>query len=352
MKPNPTIKDVAREACVSISTVSRVLNNKSTVAPELAEKVNRAVEQLGYHPNSIARTLKSDSSKTVGFVVSDISNDFFTRMARGVEDVLNERGYSLFVCSTDSTQRREEQSLSILREKQVDGLIINTSGKNDELIAGISHRLPIALFGRKISTPDFVGDFVDNDNFSGVRELTKHLIGLGHRKIGLLNGQNYVSSAKERLSGFQSAMREIGVVIDEDYPYLYNGSFNRLASGTEGTKYLYERGATAVISANNLLALGALQFCHDARICVPRELSLCSFGTIANHSLLYVRPTCVEQAPASMGARLAELIIERIEAKNQLANRELRFAANLIMGNGTDVPRRDTAASEAPNPDR
>lgn len=336
---NPTIKDVARQAGVSIATVSRVLNNKNTVAPDLAAKVNQAVDQLGYHPNSIARTLKNDSSKTVGFVVSDISNDFFTRMARGVEDVLNQHGYSLFVCSTDSTQQREEQCLSLLREKQVDGLIINTSGKNDELITRISHQVPVALFGRKISTADFTGDFVDNDNFSGVQELTRHLISLGHRKIGLLNGQIYVSSARERLAGFQSAMREIGVTVDDTYPYLYKGSFNRISSGAEGTKYLYEQGATAVISANNVLALGALQFCHSAQIRIPKDLSLCSFGTIANHELLYIQPTYAEQAPTSMGARLAELIMERIEAKNQLANRELRFSASLITGNGTGVPK-------------
>ena len=338
---NPTIKDVAREAGVSIATVSRVLNNKSTVAPDLAAKVNQAVEQLGYHPNSIARTLKNDSSKTIGFVVSDISNDFFTRMARGVEDVLNQQGYSLFVCSTDSTQLREEQCLSLLREKQVDGLIINTSGKNDELIAQISRQVPIALFGRKISCADFTGDFVDNDNFSGTQELTRHLISLGHRKIGLVSGQMYVSSARERFAGFQNAMREIGVTVDDQYPYLYKGSFNRISSGADGTKYLYERGATAVISANNVLALGALQFCHSAKIRVPEDLSLCSFGTIANHELLSVQPTYAEQAPASMGARLAELIIERIEAKNQLTNRELRFSTNLITGNGTSKPREE-----------
>lgn len=340
--PNPTIKDVARQAGVSIATVSRVLNNKCTVNPDLATKVNRAVEQLSYHPNSIARTLKSESSKTVGFIVSDISNDFFTRMARSVEDVLNQHGYSLFVCSTDSTQQREEQCLSLLREKQVDGLIINTSGKNDELITQLSHQVPIALFGRKISNARFIGDFVDNDNFSGTQELTRHLISLGHRKIGLLCGQMYVSSARERLAGFQSAMREIGVTVN-DYPYIYNGSFNRISSGTEGTKYLYERGATAIISANNLLALGALQFCHRAKIRVPEDLSLCSFGTIANHELLYVQPTYAEQASASMGARLAELIIERIEAKNQLANRELRFSVNLVIGNGTAAPREEVS---------
>ena len=336
---NPTIKDVARKAGVSIATVSRVLNNKSTVDPDLVAKVNLAIDALGYHPNSIARTLKSDSSKTIGFVVSDISNDFFTRMARGVEDVLNQKGYSLFVCSTDSTQEREAQCLSLLREKQVDGLIINTSGKNDELIAQLSHQVPVALFGRKIATAEFTGDFVDNDNFSGTQELTRHLIKLGHTKIGLLSGQMYISSARERFAGFQSAMREVGVTVTDDYPYLFKGSFNRISSGAEGAKFLYEQGATAIISANNLLALGALQFCHNAQIKIPEDLSLCSFGTIANHDLLYIQPTYAEQSPVSMGARLAELIIERIEAKNQLANRELRFSANLVTGNGTGIPK-------------
>ena len=337
----PTIKDVASLAGVSIATVSRVLNHNSTVNEELAEKVNQAVKQLGYYPNFIARTLKSEGTKTVGFVISDIANSFFTIMARAVEDVLTSHGYNMIVCSTDGNQQREHQYLSWLREKQVDGIIINISGKNNELLTEISSQIPIALFGRKITHPGFIGDFVDNDNFTGMRELTGHLIGLGHRRIGLLNGQNYVSSAQERLAGFVSAMREIGVVVDDSYEYLYTGNFNRLNSAMEGTRYLYEKGATAIITANNLLALGALQFCHANQICVPEQISLCSFGSIANRELLYIQPTCIEQSPASMGARLGELIIERIESKNQLPNREIRFATPLILGNGSAPPNVD-----------
>ena len=335
---NATIKDVAREAGVSIATVSRVLNKSASVKPELASKVNDAIEQLGYYPNSIARTLKSDSSKTVGFVVSDISNDFFTVMVRSVEDVLNRRGYNLFVCSTDSSQDREREYLCLLREKQVDGIIINISGKNNDFITQISRQLPVALFGRKVPDPAFQGDYVDNDNFTGLRELTAHLLALGHRRIGLLNGESYVSSAMEQLDGFRSAMRTAGITVDEAYPYLYHGNFNRLSSGAEGARFLWERGATAIITANNLLALGVLRFCRSAQLAVPEALSLCSFGAICNHDLLYVQPTCVEQFPAAMGARLAELIIERIEAKNAIGSREIRFSTKLIPGNGTCPP--------------
>lgn len=336
---NPTIKDVAREAGVSIATVSRVLNKKGTVKEESVQSVLQAIEHLGYHPNSIARTLKNDSSKTIGLVVTDISNDFFTRMARGIEDVLNDRGYNLFVCSTDGLQQREAQCLSLLREKQVDGIILNASGKNSSLITKMSGQVPFALFSRKIPDPQFRGDFVDNDNYSGLRELTAQLLRLGHRKIGFINGQSYVSSAAERFSGFQSAMRDAGIDVGTDYPYLYSGNFNRLNSGKEGARVLWEKGVTAILCGNNLLALGALQYCKEAGLRLPEDLSLCSFGTLANQDLLFVRPTSCEQNPDAMGARLAELIIERIESKNQIPNREIRFTTTILPGNGVGVPR-------------
>lgn len=336
---NPTIKDVAREAGVSIATVSRVLNKKGTVKDESVQSVLQAIEHLGYHPNSIARTLKNDSSKTIGLVVTDISNDFFTRMARGIEDVLNDRGYNLFVCSTDGLQQREAQCLSLLREKQVDGIILNASGKNSSLITKMSGQVPFALFSRKIPDPQFRGDFVDNDNYSGLRELTAQLLRLGHRKIGFINGQSYVSSAAERFSGFQSAMRDAGIDVGTDYPYLYSGNFNRLNSGKEGARILWEKGVTAILCGNNLLALGALQYCKEAGLRLPEDLSLCSFGTLANQDLLFVRPTSCEQNPDAMGARLAELIIERIESKNQIPNREIRFTTTILPGNGVGVPR-------------
>ena len=336
---NPTIKDVAREAGVSIATVSRVLNKKGTVKDESVQSVFQAIERLSYHPNSIARTLKNDSSKTIGLVVTDISNDFFTRMARGIEDVLNDRGYNLFVCSTDGLQQREAQCLSLLREKQVDGIILNASGKNSSLITKMSGQVPFALFSRKIPDPQFRGDFVDNDNYSGLRELTAQLLRLGHRKIGFINGQSYVSSAAERFSGFQSAMRDAGIDVGADYPYLYSGNFNRLNSGKEGARVLWEKGVTAILCGNNLLALGALQYCKEAGLRLPEDLSLCSFGTLANQDLLFVRPTSCEQNPDAMGARLAELIIERIESKNQIPNREIRFTTTILPGNGVGVPR-------------
>lgn len=203
----------------------------------------------------------------------------------------------------------------------------------------MSGQVPFALFSRKIPDPQFRGDFVDNDNYSGLRELTAQLLRLGHRKIGFINGQSYVSSAAERFSGFQSAMRDAGIDVGTDYPYLYSGNFNRLNSGKEGARVLWEKGVTAILCGNNLLALGALQYCKEAGLRLPEDLSLCSFGTLANQDLLFVRPTSCEQNPDAMGARLAELIIERIESKNQIPNREIRFTTTILPGNGVGVPR-------------
>lgn len=332
---NPTIKDVAKLAGVSIATVSRVLNQNNSVKPDLVEKVNSAIEDLGYYPNSIARTLKSESSKTIAFIVSDISNDFFTSMARSIEDVLNQHGYSLIVCSTDDNKEREANYLQLLREKLVDGYIINTSGKNDELISKLSQTSPFVLFSRKITTPTFKGDFIDNNNYESMYNLTKHLLSKGHRKIGLINGQSFLSTSQERQAGFVAAMKDEGILVDDNYPFFYHGHFSRISSGAHGIEKLLsaEEKPTAVICANNLLVTGALQYCMERNISIPDEISLCSFGSISNSSLLKVSPTCVRQLSTSMSLRIADMIMERIDAKNELVNREVRFETTLIEGN-------------------
>ena len=330
-----TIKDVAKKAGVSIATVSRVLNRNEAVNEILAKRVIDAVESLGYYPNTIARTLKGEKTKTIGYVVSDISNTFFTTMARSIEDVLNRHNYSLIVCSTDSDKERETNYLKLLMEKQVDGIIINASGQNDELITSISKSIPVQLFSRKIHNADYIGDFIDNDNTTGLYNLTQHLISLGHKKIGLINGQPYLSSAIERFEGFKKAMATIGTGIDSTYPYIYDGNFNDTASGVEGAMVLKERGATAIITANNILTVGALKYCNDFHVKVPEELSICSFGLVENYDYLFTRPTSVDLSPAAMGSRIGEMMIERIESKNMMQNREVRFPTNMIIGNAT-----------------
>lgn len=333
---NITIKDVAKEAGVSIATVSRVLNGNSFVSTELKAKVNAAISKLNYYPNSIARSLKNESTLTIGLIVSDISNPFFTTIARSVEDIIRPQNYNLIVCSTDNQQDKEYAYLQLLMEKKVDGIILNTTGENCDFIASISHNIPIALCGRKVNSLSFHGDLVDSDNITGSYELTQHMIHMGHKKIGIINGQKKVSSSYERMEGFCKAMLTLGIRADESYPYLFNGDFNRIESGYQGAQFLLNRPdpPTAIVAMNNELVIGALSYCKEHQIRIPEDVSIGCYGEIVNADLLYVQPSYVTLSPWTMGKRLAELIIERIESDKELPNREVRFSTILHVGNG------------------
>ena len=215
---NVTIKVVAKDAGVSIATVSRVLNKNYPVSAELEKRVMQSIKKLNYYPNSVARSLKFDSTLSIGLIVSDISNSFFSMISRSVENVVMHKNYDLIVCSTDNQRDKELSYIQLLMSKKVDGLIINASGHNDEYIASVSQTMPVVLCGRRVQDPSFRGGFVDSDNVSGSYALTQHLIDCGHRRIAILNGQMNVSSAQERLAGVRRAMLSADIAVDDHYP--------------------------------------------------------------------------------------------------------------------------------------
>ncbi len=332
---NVTIKDVARKANVSIATVSRVLNKNYFVSPELEQKVMDAIKQLNYYPNSVARSLKNESTQTIGLIVSDISNSFFTFVNRSVENILKQYNYNLIVCSTDNEKEKELSYLKLLLEKKVDGIILNTTGFNHEFISSISQQIPIVLCGRKINFPSFKGDFADSDNTTGAYQMTQHLIEKGHRRIGVICGQQSISSGIERIEGFRRAMQSIGVSVDDHYPYQFYGNYNCSDSGHEGAQHLLslDLPPTAVLAMNNELAVGALRYFRTHSIRVPEDISLICYGNILNRDLFYIQPSYIDMDPRIIGTRVGELLIERIEHKNELPNREILFAPVLVEGN-------------------
>lgn len=330
-----TIKDVAKLANVSIATVSRVINDNYIVSEDLKDRVYAAIDSLNYVPNSIARSLKNDHTLTIGLIVSDISNNFFTLLARSAEDIIMNKGYNLIVCSTDDNMEKEASYLKLLLEKKVDGIILNTTGKNDELITSISKHTPIGLCSRKIMSPEFIGDFAEADNINGAYVLTKHLLELGHTDIAVVNGQVDISNSIERYSGFVKAMEEKGISIPEDYKYHYHGNYNKPHSGEDAMEYFLslDTPPSAVITMNNELALGVIRFSMKNKLSIPDDFSLCSFGKIANSELMMIQPSYVTLDPISMGTRLAEMVIERISTKARIPNREIRYSTSLIKGN-------------------
>ena len=333
--PNVTIKDVAQKANVSIATVSRVLNKNYFVSPELEQKGMEAIKQLNYYPNSVARSLKNESTQTIGLIVSDISNSFFSFVNRSVENILRQHNYNLIVCSTDNQKEKELSYLKLLLEKKVDGIILNTTGLNHEFVSSISQQIPIVLCGRKINSPIFKGDFVDSDNINGSYLMTRYMIEKGHRRIGVICGQQSISSGIERIEGFRRAMRSIDISVDENYPYQYCGNYNCSDSGYEGAEYLLslDPPPTSILAMNNELTVGALRYFRSHNVAVPDDISLICYGNILNTDLFYIQPYYIDMDPRVIGTRVAELLIERIEHKNELPNREVLFAPALVPGN-------------------
>lgn len=339
MANNITIKDVAKMAGVSASTVSRALNGNVHVDEKLKDKVLSAVQELGYMPNDVARSLKMQDSSLVAYVVSNTADPFFTSISRGIEDVLFDNGYSLINCSTNFSIEREACFLNMLAKRRVAGIVINTVGNNDKLIAGMSRRFPTVLSNRLIRDHSFVGDFVDFDNISGVMRLTKHLLELGHRRIAFLTGPEFLSTVEERFAGFRMAMLSAGISIDDDYPYVVKSSESYTANdGYKGIAKLMSMRVppTAVVASNSEMALGVMRYCREHSLSIPDSISLCSFGNLLNHDLMYVDVTHTSMDLFAIGNRMAQLLLDRIASGNAAQpNREIRFDSPLVTGNST-----------------
>lgn len=330
---NPTISDVARLADTSTATVSRVINNSTSVKEETKKKVYEAIDALGYYPNFIARSLKNDETKVIGLLVSDISNSHFTAVAKEIEEVISVKGYSLIVCSTDEDGRRERNYINLLMSQKIDGLIINATGYNDDYITQLSCELPIVLLSRKISDPDFVGDYVDMDNFAAGYSLCQHLISYGHKDIAIMSGPQRLSTSRERVDGFCASMKDAGLPIKQEY--IFNGFFTQ-QSGVEGARYLMELPTppTAIVLANNSLSMGALCYFRRNNIRIPDRVSLAAFSNFINTDLYYVQPSIFYNDSAKIGKTTGELIMERISTEDRLENRQRTFLSEIIVKNG------------------
>ena len=327
-----TIKDVAKHANVSTGTVSRVINNDPAVRQKMRDKVNEAIRQTNYVPNATARNLKTSKSKIIGLLVSDISNSHFTSIALVLETILREKGYSVVVCNTGDDPKQELGYLYRMMSLQVDGLILNTTNHNNEYICQISKKVPIVLIERNIYDPNFTGDIISSNNFAGMQTLTRHFINCGHRKIGIINGDLTVSTGAERFEGFIVTMKEIGIIVDTNYPYCYNSEHNNLNGGVMGCQYLMglTDRPTAILVANNSMAIGVYKYLRQNSFTVPEDVSILSYGNIENCELYYTEPGFATLNPYFIGEKAAKHLLSRIQQPNT-NNREVIFEPSLMV---------------------
>ncbi len=325
-KNNVTIKDIALQANVSLSTVSRVINNSAGVSSEKKARVFETIEKYNYHPNLLARSLKNDSTQTIAMLISDGNNEHFGEITKSIESIIRPCNYNLFYCNTLSEKETETNYLRLMKERQVDGLIINSTGFNDEYIAEISQNIPTVLLHRRNTSPNFIGDFIDSDFGSVSYDLCCHLIANGHREIGIICGPSYLSSHNDRLVNIQRALNNIDVHMIKENPFYFEGPLTKEFGYKSAEKMLSSaKPPTAVVISHSHTTIGFLRYCKEHSIKVPGDISFVSPCDVQLSDILYVEPTFAQPNAWVLGERCGNMLMERIKSKNQIVNRESIF---------------------------
>lgn len=296
-----TIYDVAREAGVSMATVSRVVNNNPNVKPQTRKKVFEAIERLGYRPNAVARGLASKKTTTVGVVIPDISNSIFAEVARGIEDIANMYHYNIILCNADKRKDKEIRVINTLLEKQVDGLLFMGGIVTDEHIQAFkTSSVPVVLCAtadEKKTMPS-----VDIDHEGAAFDAVNELIREGHRDIAMITGTlQDPANGYARYQGYKRALEGAGIPVREEYVRVGN---YRYESGMEAAKYFLEQGKrpTAIFSATDEMAIGAIHAIQDAGLKVPEDVSVISVDNIRMASMVRPQLTTVAQPMYDIGA--------------------------------------------------
>lgn len=306
---NVTIRDVAAVAAVSPATVSRVLNDDERVQPELRERVLNAVQRLGYRPNRAAQSLRTQASKVLGLIISDIQNPFFTALVRGVEDAANERGYSVVLANSDEDLAKEQRYLEVAAAEQMAGVILSPASSSRTRIKVLTDRgIPLVTIDRRITAE---ADSVSVDNRASARQAVRHLIDAGARRVAMITGPADVSSAADRLAGYRAAMADAGLPVTPEL--LACGDF-RAEGGYDAARTLAAAGPRpdALFVANNLMLVGAINALTDAGVRFPEDILVAGFDEMSWAG--FAPPlTLVEQPTYDIGRRSTELLLRRID---------------------------------------
>ncbi len=331
-----TMKEVAERAGVSASTVSHVLNGTRKVSDETRERVILAIEELGYRPNLLARSFRTRRTFTLGLLISDIQNPFFTSVVRGVEDVALSRGYHVFLCNTDEDIEREDEYVSELTRKRVDGLIIASAAPRYDCARWPKEKVaPFVFMDREIEGVE--ADAVRVDNRLGMKLIAEHLVDLGHKKIGLISGPLEKASGHERYEGLKAALLQMGLELDDSLVRF--GDF-RVESGRKGATELLglPEPPTALVVANNQMTLGALLAIKELGLVIPKDVSVVGFDEMEWAPLADPPLTTVAQPTYEMGTKAARMLLDRIENELDGAPRRILLEPQLVVRYSTSPP--------------
>jgi LacI family transcriptional regulator len=321
----PTIRDVAKLAGVAPITVSRVINNDGYFTEETRQKVEAAVLELNYIPNSLGPSLRSKRTQTLALVLSDITNPFWTTVARGVEDAANKRGYHIIIGNTDESDQKQEEYLLFLMKKQVDGFLFVPASYNVSTTLQKRH-VPFVVLDRRFPSKEI--DSVRCDSVGGAYGLTKHLLDLGHRHIALITGRENHTTASDRVEGYLKALSEAGI---SDTGQIIWGEYTQ-QSGYDNTVQIIhsQPRPSAIFAANNFIAIGMMRALRDARLRVPEDMSVVAFDDLPAAITIDPFFTVAAQPAYEMGQKATELLLSRLENNGPQDHQEIVLPVEII----------------------
>ncbi|WP_251861607.1 LacI family DNA-binding transcriptional regulator [Clostridium sp. Marseille-Q2269] len=314
-----SIKDVAKEAQVSIATVSRVLNNIDVVNEDTKKKVLDAIKKLGYRPNIVARSLKTQKSKTIGIIIPDISNQFYPEIVRGAEDVANIYDYNIMLCNTDLDPEKEMEYLRVLREKMADGVLYMSNSLEKNILELIkSLQLPVVLVETKDNKENLPS--VTIDNLKAALDATEYLINKGNKNIAYIGlHEDMANGAALRYEGYKLALSKNN--IEENKNLVYLGGM-KVKDGYEGVnKILENEKVDAIFCADDEIAMGAINALRDKNLRIPEDIDVMGFNNIYSADVFYPKLTTVAQPMYDMGSVGMRMLIKIIN-KEQLENND------------------------------
>ena len=324
-----TIKDVAKRASVSPATVSRVVGNYGYVSDKNRRKILAAVQELGYRPNTIARSMVTKSTHTIGFVVTDITNPFFAQLARGVEAITWRNGYTLVLANTDEDVAHERAIISAFQEKWVDAFIVvpASSKKAPHLEEIVQNGIPLVLLDRGVD--DLAVDKVMVDNENGAFNAVSHLIQLGHQRIGIILDNLDITTNAERLNGYLRALAEHHIQVTDKL--IQSCQYTRQSAYQIITQMLHGSDRpTALFTTNNFMTLGAFKAIHDAGLRIPGDIALVGFDDLDWAMVNATQLTAVSQPVTEMGNIAGQRILAILKGERN-PPMEIRLKTTFIV---------------------
>jgi LacI family transcriptional regulator len=326
-----TMKRIAADLGVSITTVSKVLNHHADIGPATRARVLARVEELGYRPNAVARSLTLRRTHTLGVVIPDLMHSFFVEVVAGLESVASARGYGLLLCSSTENPRKERSELEMLRARQVDGIVLASvhGSHNSELLQRIAAQVGALVMIDRDDHPRVRCHRVLTDDELVGRMATEHLLAQGRRAVAHIAGPS-ITHARRREAGYVAALRDAGLEPRQDW--IARGGFMD-ADGYQAMQRLLELDSPidAVFAANDPAAIGAMKAIWDAGLRIPDDVAIVGAGDIAHGDLLRVPLTTIGWSKEDLGRRAAELIFNQIEAPDEVAFKRISGSSSLLV---------------------